>query len=84
MTKREGFTFLYYLLCDLNLPNWKKKESIFFLLLMDCTLQNVVYGFYSNDLMGKDALEYGRWYHITWTWTKANGMRWDRCSMLTL
>lgn len=52
-----------------------EKKFLFFLLLMDCTLQKVVHGFYTNDLKGIDTLEYGRWYHITWTWTKANGMR---------
>lgn len=37
--------------------------------------KKVMLGFYSNDLQGYDNLEYGSWYHITWTWTKANRMR---------
>lgn len=37
--------------------------------------QKVMYGFYSSDTLGSQTLYYGKWYHITWTWTKANGIR---------
>lgn len=37
--------------------------------------QKVMYGFYSSDTLGSQTLYYRKWYHITWTWTKANGIR---------
>ncbi|XP_067016108.1 uncharacterized protein [Acropora muricata] len=37
--------------------------------------QRVLFGFYSNDLLGRNQVEYDQWYHITWTWKKANKKR---------
>ncbi|XP_068740230.1 uncharacterized protein [Montipora capricornis] len=37
--------------------------------------QKVLYGFYSNDILGVTNLDYNKWYHVTWTWTKVNKMR---------
>ena len=31
------------------------------------------FGFYSNDLQGKTLIESGKWYHITWRYSKLNG-----------
>ncbi|KAK2562842.1 Collagen alpha-4(VI) chain [Acropora cervicornis] len=37
--------------------------------------QKVLFGFYNDDLLGNKQLDYDKWYHITWTWKKANKKR---------